>query len=263
MICSRRAWPAVLAVVVIGCTSGEPAGPRSPTAATSPTPAPSPSVEASQAHNGREAPTGERIIAWTLVGPDRLVVQFSGCEADPAVSVEQTATRVGVLVGGPNPGCEPVFGHEIGLDEPLGGREVVDRSTGRVVAREFTRPEFLADATRRASGKWRDVAVSDYRLGVVQTSATQPRATATFEVRGREVVPGDAGSSGDGQVEGPTTVEEAFELIEAAVQQRQQVHASFHDEWGHPTQVVVVEDPTAAPNGTTWFITVTPTANGP
>lgn len=77
-------------------------------------------------------PSGVEVLgAFRVDGePTVLVVEFSGCEGEAPVRVEESADRVGVLVDVPPSGCVPLHQQRVQLGAPLGDRSVVDLSTG-------------------------------------------------------------------------------------------------------------------------------------
>lgn len=78
---------------------------------------------------------GEPLIrAYRLpADPTAVMVEFSGCEAEPPRRVEEDAETVTVTLDGPNGGCEPLHHLTFSLDAPLGDRSVIDGSRGRAV----------------------------------------------------------------------------------------------------------------------------------
>ena len=79
------------------------------------------------------------IQTWRFAGVDEttLLLVIPTCNADHRVSLREEVNRVRVLVKERDDTTDDCLdGVEVRLREPLGGRDVVDSSTGRLVAEE-------------------------------------------------------------------------------------------------------------------------------
>lgn len=69
--------------------------------------------------------------------PTRLRIQFSGCDGDPGLEIEEDETEVRITLQAQDTGCEPLHGLEVQLEGPLGDRTVIDGATGEPVPESF------------------------------------------------------------------------------------------------------------------------------
>jgi hypothetical protein len=77
---------------------------------------------------------GREVVSVAVVEDDTLAMSIRGCTGGLKPEAQETSEQVIVTVTGPPPsGDDCLDGVRVRLDDPLGGRTLIDGSTGRTL----------------------------------------------------------------------------------------------------------------------------------